>query len=140
MSTTGGQRAGGVAGLVAVALNIAGILPLLDAPSAYKPGRFLEWYSFIQHNPSNTAVSAWAFTLGVLVLPIYAAGLRAAWPDRGEVTAGSWLIAAGGLMNGAATLAPFVVAYHLLPACSADPGHLRRQVCASSRPTRPSRA
>lgn len=111
-------RAGAISGLFAAALNFGGVLPLADLPAAYKPGRLPEWLGQIQGHPAETAASAWMFTAGVLLLLPFAAALRRQTPESGLVDAGSRLIAAGGLMNGAATLAPFVVSHQLLPLAS----------------------
>lgn len=111
----GALRTGAVFGALAALLNLGGVLPLAELPAAYKPGRLQEWLGQIQDHPTETAVSALLFTLGVLALVPFAAALRRAWPESGLIDAGSRLIATGGLMNGAATLAPFVVSHQLQP-------------------------
>ena len=108
-------RVGAVFGALAALFNFLGVLPLAELPAAYKPGRLPEWLGQIQDHPTETAQSALLFTLGVLCLVPFAAALRRAWPESGLIDAGSRLIATGGLMNGAATLAPFVVSHQLQP-------------------------
>ena len=56
-----------------------------------------------------------ALRVGAVFGAPFAAALRRAWPESGLIDAGSRLIATGGLMNGAATLAPFVVSHQLQP-------------------------
>lgn len=110
-------RLGAISGLLAVLLNAGGIAPLTEIPAAYRPGRLLEWYGAIQAHRAETALSAILFTFGVLAFLPFARGLREGTPQSGLVDSGSRLIAAGGLMNAAATLTPLVVAWHLLPTC-----------------------
>ena len=119
-------RAGGVAGFLAVFFNILGVVPLGPIEGAYLPGHLGEWFQNLQPQPMATMLSAWAFTLGVLLLVPFANAVRRAYPRSGLVDLGGQLLALGGIMDGASTLTPFVVSRHLLvesnPVASASTG------------------
>lgn len=108
----------GVAGLLAVVGNVLGVVGLQGQPAAYRTDGLSDWVAQIGAHPAGTALSAWGFTVGVLLLTPFAAGLRALLPRDGLVDAGSRLIALGGLMDGVATLMPFVLSQHVLPVCA----------------------
>lgn len=117
-------RIAGACGLLSVALNVAGVLPLGELHAAYKPGRLLEWYAQIQEHTTATALSALAFSLGVLLLPLFAPGLRALAPRSPLLGPGAILLTLGGLINGVGSLCPLVVGWQLVPTCPA------REACA----------
>lgn len=96
-------------GLLAVALNLAGVLVLWPVPSAYKPDRIAQWAVELAAAPSASTASAVCFTVGVLaLLPALTPLLRAEPRPGGAGTQACALIGAGALLNGAATLAPIV--------------------------------
>lgn len=109
--------AAGVCGLLAVLLNVLGVLPLDDIHAAYKPGRLLEWYTQIQEHTTATALSALAFSLGVLLLPLFAPGLRALAPRSALLGPSGILLTLGGVINSLGSLCPLVVAWQLVPTC-----------------------
>ncbi|MSP50976.1 MAG: hypothetical protein EXQ91_01065 [Alphaproteobacteria bacterium] len=103
-------RAAATFGGLAVALNVIGVVGLRDIPAAYKPTMFAAWLEASLAHPTGATVSAVAFTAGVLALIPFAGGLAraASGPQAGIARIGAIFIAAAGLMNATATLAPFV--------------------------------
>jgi len=70
-------------------------------------------------NPGHSAVSAWSFTLGLVLLAAFAAGLARACAaaHRPWALVGAGLLGGGALLNAAGTMAPVAV-----PHLSADAG------------------
>ncbi|GDX78985.1 hypothetical protein LBMAG42_07960 [Deltaproteobacteria bacterium] len=84
-----------------------GVAFLRGIEGAYRPGMLDRWYYAATQHDTATAWSAWCFTLGVLLLVPWAAGLARAlgpysWP-------GAALAAVAAMLSAVGTLLPFVV-------------------------------
>jgi hypothetical protein len=116
-------RVGAVAGIVAVAGNVAGVAVLGPIPSAYRPDEIAAWSLQVLDAPVAAAVSGISFTLGLIALAIWAA--ISAWrTSHVAAWVGGALAAIGASLNAAGTLAPLVSAYLLGPACGRSDGCL----------------
>lgn len=106
-----------LAGVLGVVLNVVAIIALFflsPVPHFYRPGHVSEWYAEALAHPTATAVSAWAFTLGLVILAAFCAGLahvlRTAW-----AVVGACLFGFGAVIDAAGTMAP-LAAIHVGPA------------------------
>jgi len=109
-------RIGGVFGLIAVVLNVLGIVALKDVGMAYKIGQLDNWISTMPSFPGASSLSALAFTFAVLTMIPYAWALHNR-DNHATVSLGSLCISIGALMNAVGTFLPMVVVLHVLPAC-----------------------
>ena len=116
-------RGAAVLGLVAFLGNILGVAVLGDIPEAYKPGKLEVWLSDSLAHPGDAVDSALYFTFGVLVMVPFAVALMrlVKGPLAGLAVLGAAFIATGALMNGSATMAPFVVVEQLGAETASDP-------------------
>ena len=116
-------RGAAILGLVAFLGNILGVVVLGDIPEAYKPGKLEIWLSDSLVHRGAAIDSAVYFTFGVLVLVPFAVALArlVKGPLAGLAVLGASFIGTGALMNGSATMAPFVVVEQLGPAAAVDP-------------------
>ena len=108
---------GGRFGLVAVALNILGIVTLKDVVTPYQIGGLDNWIASIPNHAGASSLSALSFVFAVLTMIPYAWALQHR-DGRPGIRLGALSIAIGALMNAVACLVPFVVATHVLPSCS----------------------
>lgn len=97
----------GRAGLAAVGFMALGVACLRNIEGAYRPGMLDRWYYAATQHEVATTWSAWCFTLGVLLLVPWAAGLARAlgpysWP-------GAALASVAAMLSAVGTLLPFVV-------------------------------
>lgn len=103
-------RAAGWAGLLGAAGNVLAVYFLWPAPHSWKPGRLDLWYAEMAAKPVATALSSWAFTIGLVALAVFfvllAAGATAERP--GLLRLGALLAAGGALLDAAGTQAPYV--------------------------------
>ncbi len=113
----------GVAGLVGVALNVVAVAALRHVPHAYRPGDVSAWLAELQARPLSTQLSAWAFTVGLVALTAFAAGLAltvanrrnlAVTDRRNLAVAGAAFFGGGALLDAAGTMAP-IAALHVDP-------------------------
>lgn len=104
-------RGAAVLGVIAVLGNLLGVLVLGDIPEAYKPGQLESWLNDSLAHPGDAINSAIYFTLGVLLMVPFAVALMklVRGPLAGLAVLGAAFIAAGALINGSATMAPFVI-------------------------------
>ena len=96
----------GLAGLTGVVLNLLAVGALIPAvPHTYRPGDVPAWLSETLAHPGATTLSAWAFTIGLIALAAFCAGLafaiRTPW-----VVVGASLFALGAVLDAAGTMAP----------------------------------
>ncbi len=87
--------------------TVLGMAFLRNIEGAYRPGMLDRWYYAATQHETATAGSAWCFTVGVLLLVPWAAGLARAlgpysWP-------GAALAAVAAMLSAVGTLLPFVV-------------------------------
>jgi hypothetical protein len=111
----------GVAGLVGVALNIVAVAALRHVSHAYRPGDVAAWLSELQADPLSTQLSACAFTVGLVALAAFAAGLALTVANRRNLAvkdrrnlavAGAVFFGGGALLDATGTMAP-IAALHL---------------------------
>jgi hypothetical protein len=95
----------GLAGLLGVLLNVVAVAALGPVPHTYSPGDVPAWLAETVANPGNTTVSAVAFTVGLVALAAFAAGLGWAWKNAWAVV-GAVFFGAGALLDAAGTMAP----------------------------------
>jgi hypothetical protein len=95
----------GLAGLLGVALNIVAVAALRPIPHTYAPGDVPAWLAETVAHPTNTTLSAVAFTIGLVALTAFAAGLAFAWKNSWAVV-GAVFFGAGALLDAAGTMAP----------------------------------
>lgn len=93
-------------------------MALPQASLAYKPGRLDEWLAVNLADAAGAEWGAILFTLGVLVtVPVFVALAKLiAGPLRGLAILGTGLLVLGPLINGMATMLPFVVSTQLATA------------------------
>jgi len=110
----------GIAGLVGVALNVIAVVALRDMPHAYRPGDMAAWLAELQAQPHATQLSAWAFTVGLVALATFAAGLAltvanrrtlAVTDRRNLAVAGAVFFGGGAMLDAAGTMAPIGALY-----------------------------
>ena len=116
-------RGAAVLGIIAFLGNLLGVVVLGDIPQAYKPGKLEIWLSDSLAHPDDAIASALCFTFGVLVMVPFGMALTrlVSGPLSGLAVLGGAFIATGALMNGSATMAPFVVIEHLVTQTPTDP-------------------
>ena len=104
-------RGAAILGVIAVFGNLLGVLVLGDIPEAYKPGQLESWLNDSLAHPGDAIDSAIYFTLGVLLMVPFAVALMklVRGPLAGLAVLGAAFIVAGALINGSATMAPFVI-------------------------------
>jgi len=109
------NTAAGMAGLAGVALNIVAVVALRDVPHAYRPGDVAAWLAELQARPAAAVLSAWTFTVGLVALAAFAAGLAltvahrrtlAVSGRRNLAVAGAAFFGGGALLDAAGTMAP----------------------------------
>ena len=105
----GRDRLAGWCGVAGVALNLAAVAVLQPQPHCYKPGHVDLWLAEAQAAPVGTMVSAWCFTVGLVLLVPFAVGLMRRDP---RTRTGAVLLAAGALLDAAGTQLP-IAALHL---------------------------
>tara|TARA_B100001123_G_C15190521_1_gene979175 strand:+ start:383 stop:1090 length:708 start_codon:yes stop_codon:yes gene_type:complete len=118
------SRGASVLGVIAVLGNLLGVLVLGDIPEAYKPGHLESWLNDSLAHPGDAIDSAIYFTLGVLLMVPFAVALMklVRGPLAGLAVLGAAFIVAGALINGSATMAPFVIIEQLQgPVAPDDP-------------------
>jgi hypothetical protein len=105
------QRPTALAGAAGVVLNLVAVAALGPVPHTYAPGNVSAWRAETVAAPGHSTVSAWAFTLGLVLLAAFAAGLSDAADTRARAWArlGAALFGGGALLNAAGTLAPVAV-------------------------------
>ncbi|MDA0260879.1 MAG: hypothetical protein O3A21_01585 [Proteobacteria bacterium] len=110
-------RGAAVLVLIGAAANGLGALALPKASLAYKPGRLGEWFAVNLTAPSGAEWGAILFTAGVLMMVPVACALAKliGGPLRGLAVIGAALMAVAGLVNGLATMLPFVLSTQLAP-------------------------
>ncbi|MDP1823160.1 MAG: hypothetical protein Q8L48_07960 [Archangium sp.] len=95
----------GLAGLLGVLLNVVAVGALQVVPHTYRPGDVPAWLAETVAHPGATTVSAWAFTVGLVALAAFCAGLafavRSPW-----VVVGACLFGFGALLDAAGTMGP----------------------------------
>ncbi len=94
-----------LAGLLGVALNVVAVAALGPIPHTYRPGDVPAWLAETVAHPLHSTLSAWAFTVGLVALAAFAAGLAAAVRSP-WVTVGAVFFGAGALLDAAGTMAP----------------------------------
>jgi len=111
MSSPTLHRPAALAGALGVLLNLAAVAALGPVPHTYAPGNVPLWQAETVANPGHSTLSAWCFTVGLVLLAAFAAGMaHAAGPARRPVAlAGAVLFGGGALMNAAGTMAPIAV-------------------------------
>ncbi len=116
-------RGAAVLGVIAFLGNLLGVVVLGDIPQAYKPGKLEIWLSDSLAHPDDAIASALYFTFGVLVMVPFGIALTrlVSGPLSGLAVLGGAFVATGALMNGSATMAPFVVIEHLATQTPTDP-------------------
>jgi len=113
------DRLGALAGLAGAAGNLLGVLWLLEAPGAYRPGGLDAWAQSAMAQPRATVASAVAFILGLIALAWWARALgRRAGGTLGR--AGGAAMALGAVLNAAGCVTPLVLVLHVAPACGLD--------------------
>lgn len=100
-----------LAGFVGTALNLVAVAALQVVPHTYRPGDVPAWLRETVEHPTATTVAAWSFTLGLVALTTFVAGLAHAHPNAWTVV-GAALFGSGALLDAAGTLAP-VAALHV---------------------------
>lgn len=107
------SAAAGWAGLAGVALNVIAVVALRPIPHTYAPGDVGAWLAETRAAPINTQVSAWAFTVGLVALAAFAAGLASAVEKRHTLAlVGAVFFGGGAMLDAAGTLAP-IAALHV---------------------------
>ena len=94
-----------LAGFLGVVLNIVAVAALRPVPHTYGPSDVPAWLAETLAAPTNSTISAWAFTVGLVALAAFAAGLAFAARSSG-VTIGAGFFGAGALLDAAGTMAP----------------------------------
>ncbi len=104
---TGSPRAIGVAGLIAVLLNVIAVVALQPFTSPYSPADLPGWLASCVQYPLRTAVSSFTFTFGLVALAAFAFGFAAIHRSGLAVVAATF-IGLGALLDAAGTVAPLV--------------------------------
>ncbi len=105
------HRSGALAGVIGVLLNVVAVGALRPVPHAYSPGDVGAWLLETKAAPTNTVISAWAFTVGLIALAAFGAVLARA-SGRSVAVVGAVLFGCGALLDAAGTLAP-IAALHV---------------------------
>lgn len=92
-------------------LNVVAVVALRPVPHTYAPGNVSAWLDETLAAPGHTTVSGWAFTVGLVCLAAFVAGLAHASRRPWTVT-GAVLFGCGALLDAAGTLAP-IAALHV---------------------------
>lgn len=105
------NRIAAVAGMLAVFFNVLGVVFVSEIAEAYQPELIDRWYFAALQHEFSVSWSAWCFTLAVLCLVPWVAGMARSigpysWP-------GAAMIAMGAGLNATASLLPFVVVTHV---------------------------
>ncbi len=95
----------GLAGLVGSALNLVAVAALQNVPHTYRPGDVPAWLGETLANPTATTVAAWSFTIGLVALAAFVAGLAHAHSNAWTVV-GAALFGSGALLDAAGTMGP----------------------------------
>lgn len=111
------DRAGAALGALGIAGNVLGVAALGDVAGAYRPGQLGAWAESALAHPQASALSAVAFTVGLLALAGWARALRRRLPGPLAPLA-TGAMALGAAVNAAGTLAPAVLVLHVAPACA----------------------
>jgi hypothetical protein len=98
-------RSGAVAGCTGVLLNVIAVAALGPVPHTYSPADVGAWLAESKAAPTNTIVSAWAFTVGLVLLAAFGAVL-ARRLNHALATVGAVIFGAGLLLDAAGTLLP----------------------------------
>lgn len=96
-----------LAGWLGLALNLVAVAALREVPHTYAPGDVPAWLRETLDHPTASTLSAWSFTVGLVLLAAWAAGLARAVP-RSAVVVGACLFGLGALLDAAGT--PGVIA------------------------------
>jgi hypothetical protein len=124
-------RAAGIAGILAIVLQIVAIAALDGVPSPYSPADLAAWHGGLTAHADAAVVSAWTFTVGLVLLAVFAL----AWPELpgvrrpGLARLGARLFAFGALLDAAGTPAVAAVA-RFLPATDPANGPAARALLA----------
>jgi hypothetical protein len=102
-----------LAGWLGLALNVVAVFALREVPHTYAPGDVPAWLSETVAHPTASTVSAWSFTIGLVLLSAWAAGLAFAVRTSWAVI-GACLFGLGALLDAAGTPA-VVAALHVEP-------------------------
>lgn len=100
-----------LAGLLGVALNVLAVGALREIPHTYRPSDVPAWLAETVAHPAASTLSAWAFTVGLISLAAFAAGLAFAARTSWAVV-GASLFGLGAMLDAAGTMAP-LAALHL---------------------------
>ena len=100
-----------LAGVLGVLLNLAAVAALRPIPHTYAPGNVPLWQAETVANPGHSTASAWCFTVGLVLLAAFAAGVAHACAPahRPWALVGAVLFGGGALLDAAGTLAPVAV-------------------------------
>lgn len=99
-----------VSGLVGVVGNVLAVAFLNDVPGAYRLAQLDRWATGVVAHPIASSASAFAFTVGLLGLAVWALSLAEHAGGR-VARAGGWVIAMGALGNALGTVTPLVLAF-----------------------------
>jgi hypothetical protein len=106
------NRSAAAAGFIGVALNLAAVVFLAPIEAPYAPGNLNAWLASTRLHPDATVYSAWAFTIGLVSLAAFAAGVAYSFRNTSKahlVVTGATIFAAAALLDAAGTLAPIAV-------------------------------
>jgi hypothetical protein len=111
MSSSFSHRPVAVAGILGVLLNVAAVAALGPVPHTYAPGNVALWQAETVASPGHSTLSAWCFTVGLVLLAAFAAGMANACSAalRPWALVGAVLFGGGALLDAAGTLAPIAV-------------------------------
>lgn len=99
-------------GFAAVVGNVVAVVLLGEVDGAYRLAELDRWAASALLAPGKSAASAWAFTLGLIALALWALGLgRVLGTPLARY--GAWWVAAGSLLNAAGTMTPLVWVTHV---------------------------
>ena len=93
------------AGFLGVALNVLAVVALQPISHTYRPGDVPAWLAETIAHPGATTLSAWAFTVGLVALAAFCAGLAWAVKTPGVVVGASFF-GLGALLDAAGTMGP----------------------------------
>lgn len=101
----GSHRSAAIAGLAGVLLNVLAVAALGPVPHTYSPADVGAWLAESKAAPTHTIISAWAFTVGLVLLAAFGAGL-ARRLDRPLAVIAAVIFGAGLLLDASGTLLP----------------------------------